>query len=92
MWMTYVPADNVWMMYTSADDMRMTYSPADDVQMMSRQCPDDICHPPAKISNEVSLSCHPHIVHMSYIHHLHIIRHEISTPKYFQSKSREQFC
>ena len=77
----------------------MTYMPVDNVQTMCGQRPDDICHLPAEISNEVSLSCRPHIVHMSSAchphvictssaHRLHIVRHEISTPKYFQSKSR----
>ena len=29
------------------------------------RCPDDICHRPAEISNEVSLSCRPHVVRVS---------------------------
>ena len=64
-WMTYVPADDVRMTYMPADDVWMTYPPADDMQMMCRWCPDNICHPPAEISNEVSLSCHPHVVRAS---------------------------
>ena len=74
--------------------MSSTYymrSAADDMWMMYIR-PDDICHPPAEISNEVSLSCHPQVIHMSSTHGLHVICHEISTPKYFQSKSREQLC
>ena len=55
--MTYVPADDVRMTYTPAYDMQMTYPPADDIL-------DDICHPPAQISNEVSLLCRPHIIRM----------------------------
>ena len=42
----------------------------------------------SQISPEVSLSCHPQVIYTSSAGHLHIICHEISTPKYFQSKSR----
>ena len=55
----------------------MTYLPVDNI-------PDDICHLPAEISNKVSLSCHLHVIHTSSVRRLHVVRHEISTPKYFQ--------
>ena len=70
-------ADDMWMMYPSADVMRMMY-PA------CRQRADDICHPPAQISNEVSLSCHPHIVRTSSAHRTH----ETSVPRLFQVKQQ----
>ena len=43
----------------------------------------------SQISPEVSLSCHPQVIYTSSAGHLHVIcTCEISTPKYFQSKSR----
>ena len=78
-WMTYVPADDVHACGQHADDVRTCGWHADNVQTMCRRCPDDICHPPAEISNEVSLLCCPHIVCASSAHCLHVIRHEIST-------------
>ena len=61
-------ADDVRMTYVLADDVRMTYTPAYDVRMMyppADNIPGDICHLPAQISNEVSLSCHPHVIRTS---------------------------
>ena len=43
------------------------------VQTTCRRRPDDICHPPAEISNEVSLSCHPHVVRTSSTRHLRVV-------------------
>ena len=72
-------ADDVQMTYVPGDDVGTTYTPADDVWMTSGRHADDICHLPAEISNQVSLSCHPHIVCT-----------RLQFPDNFQSKSREQ--
>ena len=65
------------------------------LRMMCGQCADDICHPPAQISNKVSLSCHPHVVPTSSACCLHVIRtssarctHETSVPRLFQVKQQ----
>ena len=48
-------------MRSSADDVQMTYVIADDVQMMYLPA-DDIPDDTSRISNEISLLCHPHII------------------------------
>ena len=71
-------------MRSSADDMRMTYVPADDVRMTympADDIPDDICHLAAKISNEVSLLCRPHVVCTRLLF-----------PDHFKLNSRGQLC
>ena len=62
-----------------ADDVCVCRQHADDVPAC-RQCADDICHLPAQISNEVSLSCRLHIVRASYA--------ETSVPRLFQVKQQ----
>ena len=64
--------------------LRTMYTPADNVRMTCRWHPDDICHPPAEISHEVSLSCHPRIVRMSSAGHLQ----ETSVPRLFSVKEQ----
>ena len=82
-------------MCACADNMQMTYMPADDMWMTCRWHPDDICHPPPEISNEVSLSCRLHVIHASSAHHLHVVcmssarrTHETSVPRLFQVKQQ----
>ena len=52
--------------------------------MMCRRCLYYISHPPAQISNKVSLSCHLHVVRMSSAYHTH----ETSVPRLFQVKQQ----
>ena len=56
---------------------------ADDIPACGR-CKDDICHPPAQMSNEVSLSCRPHVVHASSARRTQ----ETSVPRLFQVKQQ----
>ena len=56
-----------------ADDVCMCGQHADDIPACGRR-PDDVCHPPPEISNEVSLSCRPHVIRASSARRLHVVR------------------
>ena len=60
-------------MRSGADDVQTMCGRRVRVRMTCGRRPDDICHPPAEISNEVSLSCRPHVVRMSSARRLHIV-------------------
>ena len=60
-------------MRSGADDVRMTCRRcADNVCMCGRRA-DDVCHPPAEISNEVLLSCRPHVIRASSAHRPRVV-------------------
>ena len=66
-------------------DMRMTCRCHPyDVQMMCRQHMSSS----SEISPEVSLSCHPHVIHTSSACHLHVVHTRFQPQKYFQLNSR----
>ena len=77
-------ADDVQMMCGWCVHVQTTCRWHTHLRTMCGWCPDDICHPPAQISNEVSLSCHPHVVCMSSAHRMH----ETSVPRLFQVKQQ----
>ena len=66
------------------DDVHACRWHVDDMQMTCGQHAVNICHPPAEISNKVSLSCHLHVVCTSSAHRLH----ETSVPRLFWVKQQ----
>ena len=57
------------------------------VRTTCRRHPDDICHPPAEISNEVSLSGHPHVIRTSSACRLPVVCTRFQPQIYFPLKS-----
>ena len=62
------------------------------LRTMCRRRPDDVCHLPPEISNEVSLSCRLRVIRVSSAHGPPVVRTRLQFPDYFKLNSRGQLC